>query len=526
MNDLDISKNAIMLPITEIGKKINLEEDDIELYGKYKGKIKNHTKSKDGKLILVTAISPSPYGEGKTTVTIGLNDAINTMEYKSIVSLREPSRGPVFGFKGCATGGGYSQANPMADINLRLNGDIDAITSANNLLCAAVDNHIYNGNKLNIKKVSVKRCLDVNDRSLREVEINNKKTTFTITAASEIMAIFTLANDFNDLHNRLKNIIVGYNDKEEPIYAKDLNIDDSLAVILKEAFHPNLVQSLENNPIIIHGGPFANIAHGCSSIMATKIGLDISDYVITEAGFGSDLGAEKFYNIKCKIANIKPDVTVLVVTTKALKYHAGIKKEDILKKHHRELKKGLKNLEAHIKILKQFQNNIIVTLNKYSTDTKIEIKSIRDLCKKQKVAFEICESYTLGGKGSIKLAKKVIELSKKENDFNYLYDNNLTTKEKIESICKNIYNNSNIIYEDNIENQMKDLDKYNYPICIAKKQYKISEDEIKVNKIEVLNGAKMIVVYLNDIITMPGLPENPNYELIKIDEDGNIRGLS
>ena len=526
MNDLDISRDAIMLPIIEIGKKINLDEDDLELYGKYKGKIKKYTPSKKGKLILVTAISPSPYGEGKTTVTIGLSDAINTTEYKSVVSLREPSRGPVFGFKGCATGGGYSQAIPMSDINLRLNGDIDAITSANNLLCAAVDNHIYNGNKLNIMKIAVKRCLDVNDRSLREVEINNKKTTFTITAASEMMAIFTLAKDLDDLHNRLKDIIVGYDNKNNPIYAKDLKIDDALTVILKEAFYPNLVQSLENNPIIIHGGPFANIAHGCSSVIATKLALELSDFVITEAGFGSDLGAEKFYDIKCKTADIKPDVTVLVVTTKALKFHAGIKKEDILNKHPKEFKKGLKNLKEHIGILKTFQSNIVVTLNKYKTDTKMEIKQIRDICKKYKVPFEICESYSLGSKGTIKLAKKVIELSKNDNEFNYLYDNNLNTKDKIEVICKKIYNNSNIIYKEEVNDLMEELDKYNYPICIAKKQYKISEEEIHVNKIEVLNGAKMIIVYLNDIITMPGLPENPNYEIIKIDENGDIRGLA
>lgn len=526
MNDLDISKDAIMLPIKEIGKKINLEEDDIESYGNYKGKIKKHTPSKEGKLILVTAISPSPYGEGKTTITIGLSDAINTTEYKSVVSLREPSRGPVFGFKGCATGGGYSQANPMEDINLRLNGDIDCITSANNLLCAAVDNHIFNGNKLKIEKVAVKRCLDVNDRSLREVEINNRKTTFTITAASEIMAIFTLAKNLDDLHNRLKEIIVGYNDKNQPVYAKELNIDDALTVILKEAFYPNLVQSLENNPIIIHGGPFANIAHGCSSVVATKLGLEIADYVVTEAGFGSDLGAEKFYDIKCKTADIKPDVTVLVVTLKALKFHGGIKKEDILNKHPKELKKGLKNLSDHIKILKNFQGNIIVTLNKYKTDTKTEIKQIRDICKKHKVPFEISESYSLGGKGTIKLAKKVIELSKKDNEFRYLYDNQLTTKEKIELICNNIYNNSNIIYDNDLKDLLNEFDKYNYPICIAKKQYKISEEKIHINKIEILNGAKMIVVYLNDIITMPGLPESPNYELIKIDDNGDVRGLA
>ena len=531
MNDIEICRNTTMLPIKEIGSKINIDENDLELYGKYKAKINLKKGTKNGKLILVTAINPSPYGEGKTTITIGLGDALNKLNYQTIIALREPSLGPVFGVKGCANGGGYAQVLPMEDINLHFTGDLDAITAANNLLCAAVDNHIEKGNELNIdvNKIMVHRCLDVNDRALREIEINGRKDYFTITAASEVMAIFCLAKDITDLKDRLGNILVGYNCNDKAIYAKELHIEGAMTSLLKDAILPNLVQTLENNPAIIHGGPFANIAHGCSSVIGTNLSLSLADYVVTEAGFGSDLGAEKFFDIKCPTANIKPDAVVLVVTTKALKYQAGIEKKNILEENIEAMKKGLNNLQKHIENLKKYNINIIVALNKYNTDTENEINLIKEICQNNLVDFEICEAYSRGSEGAIALAQKVQQLCNKENKFTTLYNLNETIKDKINIICKEIYRSNNIIYSEEIINKLNKLDDLgvsNYPICIAKSQYKLSLDPVIINDIKVMNGAKMIVVLLNNVMTMPGLPKNPNYEYINIDENNNIVGLS
>lgn len=539
MTDIEISTKATKLNIKEIAKKLNIT-NNIELYGDDKAKIKyNEMKTPEkAKVILVTSINPTPYGEGKTTVSIGLNDGLNKINKKSIAVLREPSLGPVFGIKGGATGGGYSQVIPMADINLHFTGDFHAITSANNLISAAIDNHIYFGNELKIKEVLFKRCMDMNDRALRNINLNNRQESFNITAASEIMSILCLSNDFIDLKKRLANILIGYNENNQPIYTKDLKLEGALSVLLKDAIKPNLVQSLENNPIIIHGGPFANIAHGCNSVIATKLGRKLADYVVTEAGFGADLGAEKFMDIKCRSANIKPDAIVIVVTIKALKYNAGITKENITKANSKAVSIGLSNLEAHITNMLKYTNNVMVALNKYNTDTPEEINIIEKFVKSKNLSFAVNNSYKEGSDGSIELAKKVVDLCNHENDFHLLYSNNISIKDKIKTIVKEIYHGNEVNYSPTAIKKLeliKQLGDIDYPICIAKTQYSLSDDpkklgsptnySVTVRDINIYTGAKFIVVYLGDIMTMPGLSKVPNYINIDINNNFQIEGL-
>jgi len=503
-----------MKNITEIAKKINIE-NDIELFGNYKAKIVNYNvdeNAKNGKLILVTSINPTPEGEGKTTLSIGLNDSLNKIGEKSIVVLREPSLGPVFGSKGGATGGGKAIVEPRNDIDLHFNGDFHAVTSANNLLSAIIDNHIFQGNKLNIKKVIFKRCLDVNDRALRNINIGSREETFVITPASEIMAILCLAKNIEDLKNKLDNIIVGYNDNDEEIYAKDLNATDSLLILLKDALKPNLVQTLYENPAIVHGGPFANIAHGCNSIIATKYALKKADYVITEAGFGSDMGALKFYDIKCRLNNIYPDATIINATIKALKYNG-----------EGSLEKGICNLGFHINLMKKFNSNIIVSLNKFDTDTLEEIKYLKDYVKSFGVDFVVSTMYQDGENGCIELANKVANLS--SNNVNYkVYDENESIYEKINKITQ-LFGADNIIYTSLAKEKIDKLEQTKYknlPICIAKTPASITDDKnvlgwpknftMTVTDIQLQGGAGFIVIYMGNILTMPGLGKTPNYE--------------
>ena len=541
MTDIEIASNAKKAHILDIAKKLNIE-NNIELYGDDKAKIRFNEINKDnkGKLILVTSINPTPYGEGKTTVSIGLNDGLNYLKEKSIAVLREPSLGPVFGIKGGATGGGYSQVVPMEDINLHFTGDFHAITSANNLISAAIDNHLYFGNELKIDKTRIcfKRCLDMNDRALRTVTLNNRVDNFNITAASEIMSILCLSKDFNDLKNRLANILLAYNEEGTPIYARDLKLEGSLSVLLKDAIKPNLVQSLEQNPIILHGGPFANIAHGCNSIIATKLGLKLADYVITEAGFGSDLGAEKFLDIKCRIGDLAPNCIVIVATIKALKYNANISKEDILIPNIEALKQGVCNLQAHIDNMKLYTNNIVVTLNKYDTDTEEEINYVKKFVEDNNVAFAVNNAYLEGGVGAIELAHEVIKVSNQEKDFKLLYESHLSILDKIDTICKNIYHASKVNYTNEALDKIKKYEQLgfcNYPICIAKTQYSLSDNakalgypkdfEVLVKDVNIYTGAGFIVIYLGNIMTMPGLSKHANYERIDINDNYEIKGL-
>lgn len=537
--DIEIARDANKLNIIDIAQKLNI--DDIECFGKYKAKIdyKKYTKEKKGKLILVTSINPTPYGEGKTTLAIGINDALRKLGKNSIAVLREPSLGPVFGIKGGATGGGLSQVVPMEDINLHFTGDIHAITTCNNLLCSLIDNHIYQGNELNINpdKITFHRCLDINDRALREINLNNRKEHFSITAASEIMAILCLSKDLNDLKNKLSNILIGYTYDNKAIFVKDLNCVDSLVIVLKDALKPNLVQSLENNPVIIHGGPFANIAHGCNSLIATNLGLSLSDYVITEAGFGADLGAEKFFDIKCR-NDIKPNLTIINVTIKALKHNGNCPKEDITKPNLEYVQEGIINLKAHIENMLKFNDNILVVLNKYATDTDEEIKFIKEYVENMNVEFAISEAYLKGSDGALDVASKVIDLCGKENKFTYLYDLNDSIENKINIICKEIYHANNVIFSDDIKNKIetiKQLGFNNLPICIAKTQYSLSDNakklgsptnyDITIRDISLRSGAGFIVVFLGSIIDMPGLSKKPNALNMTIDENEKIEGL-
>lgn len=547
MNDIEIAKTCTKKPISEIANLLGLDEEQFELYGKYKAKIKFNDvmTGHKGKLILVTAVNPTPYGEGKTTVSIGLVDAFNHIGKKTVGVLREPSLGPVFGLKGGATGGGYSQVVPMEDINLHFTGDLHAITSCNNLISAAIDNHIYQGNSLNIdpNKIFFKRCLDVNDRSLRRISYEIKdgiieNNGFNITAASEVMSIFCLSKDLEELKSKLGNILLAEDTAGNPIYARDLKLEGSLVTLLKDAFNPNLVQTLENNPVIIHGGPFANIAHGCNSIVATNLGLKLGDYVITEAGFGADLGAEKFMDVKCHIAGLKPDCIVLAVTTRALKYNGGAKEEDINEENLIFLQQGLPNLQVHIENLKKFTSHIVVALNKFINDSMDEIEMIKNFCEKEEVEFSICETYLKGGIGAVALADKISSICEYENDFKPLYDVTEPLTDKIEKICKEIYHAGKITYtkeaKEKIE-MIKKLDENDLPICIAKTQYSISDDpkklgypkdfEVTVRDIELRTGAGFITVLLGSILTMPGLPKKPNYEIIDLDENNEIVGL-
>ena len=552
MNDIEIARNTKLEKITEIAKKINISEEDLELYGNYKAKISTKVNEKlkgkkDGKLILVTAINPTPLGEGKTTISIGLADGLSQIGKNAILTLREPSLGPVFGIKGGATGGGHSQIAPMEDINLHFTGDIHAITSANNLLSALIDNHIFFGNELKIKKVIWKRCLDLNDRQLRKIEcglsgeknIVPREDGFNITVASEIMAILCLATDINDLKRRLGNIVIGYNEENKPVTARDLKADGSLTVLLKDALKPNLVQTLEHTPAIVHGGPFANIAHGCNSIIATKLGMKLADYTITEAGFGADLGAEKFINIKCRTAQIKPDAVVCIATMKALKYHGGVSKEEIKQENIEALEKGTKNLFKHIENLKnKFGLNVIVAINKYVDDSEKEIEFLRNKLEENNVEMSLVESWEHGGKGAIDLAEKVVNLCEKETKLNYTYDLSNSIEEKIEKICKEIYGAEGIEISSEALEKIKFIKDNGYdkmPICIAKTQYSFSDDsknlecsesfKIHVQDVILNAGAEFIVIITGKIFTMPGLPKVPAAENIDINSDGEIEGL-
>ncbi|MBQ6539338.1 MAG: formate--tetrahydrofolate ligase [Bacilli bacterium] len=524
MTDIEIARECNKKDIVEIGKKLGLKKEDLVLYGNDKAKINDVKSNKFGKLILVTATSPCPAGEGKTTVSIGLHDALCSLNKNSLVVLREPSMGPVFGMKGGATGGGYSQVVPMDEINLHFTGDFAAIEAANNLLCAAIDSHIYFGNKLDIKEVYFHRCLDVNDRFLRKIN-GEREESFNITAASEIMALFCLAKDMDDLKEKLGNIAIGINSKDELVYAKELNIVGSMAVLLKDAIKPNLVQTLENNPAIIHGGPFANIAHGCNSVIATKLGLSLADYVVTEAGFGADLGAEKFFDIKCRLNDLKPDCIVLVTTVRGLKYHG-----------RDDLKVGLDNLDTHIDNLLLYSSNLIVDLNLFDDDSEEDINTIKEFCENKGITFEMSSAYKDGSKGAINLANKVMDICNNKNDFKLLYEDNLDIKSKIDIICKKIYHADKVNYSDRAIEKINNLEEFSdYPVCIAKTQYSFTDSakaidinrgfEVTVRDIRLYNGAGFITILLGNIMTMPGLPKVPNYEHIDI-EEGNIIGLS
>lgn len=552
MTDIEIAKNTKLDEINKIAEKLEIKEEDIEQYGKYKAKISNEiyekNKSKNnGKLILVTAISPTPLGEGKTTVSIAIADGLRKIGKKSILTLREPSLGPVFGIKGGATGGGKVQIAPMEDINLHFTGDIHAITSANNLLSAMIDNHIYFGNELGFKKVVWKRCLDLNDRQLRKVEtglsgeskIVPRIDNFNITVASEIMAVLCLAENLKDLKQKLGNIIIGYNKKEEPIYVKQLKAEGAMTVLLKDAIKPNLVQTLEHTPALVHGGPFANIAHGCNSVIATKTALKLADYTITEAGFGADLGAEKFLDIKCRKTGLKPDAVVIVVTIKAIKYHGGVEKEKIQEENIEGIEKGIDNLYKHIDNIKnKFGLNVIVALNKYASDTEKEIEYIKEKLANKNIELSVVEGWAKGGDGAIDIANKLVKLSQQPNEFKYIYNDSDSIKEKILKIAKNIYYAKDVKYSEEAEKQIENIEKMGYaklPICIAKTQYSFSDDpknldckddyNINVRGVELKAGAGFVVVLAGKIMTMPGLPKVPAAESIDIDEDGEIVGI-
>ena len=549
MTDIEIAKNTELKKITEVAKDIGIADEDIEPYGNYKAKIsKVDTSKTDGKLILVTAMSPTPLGEGKTTISISIADGLRRIGKKSILALREPSLGPVFGMKGGATGGGRAQIAPMEDINLHFTGDMHAITTANNLLSAMIDNHIYQENKLDIEKVTWKRCIDLNDRQLRKIntglsgesKIVPREDGFDISAASEIMAILCLATDIQDLKTRLGNIIVGYNKKEGPVFAKDLNAQGAMTVLLKDAIKPNLVQTLEHTPALVHGGPFANIAHGCNSVIATRMGMKLAEYTITEAGFGADLGAEKFIDIKCRDANIKPNVVVCVATIKALKYHGGAPKENIREEDMISLEKGMNNLYKHIDNIRgRFGLNVVVAINKYDTDKDNELEFVQNELAKREIPSSVVESWKKGGEGALDIANKIVELAEQEEDkFEYIYDLDEAIVEKINKIAMKIYGAKAVLYPEEVAKKIEKIEEMGYgklPICIAKTQYSFSDDaknleceepfEIHVKDVELKAGAGFIVVLAGNIMTMPGLPVVPAAENIDIDENGNIVGL-
>lgn len=552
MKDIEIARNTELKKIYDIAKEIGLYEDDIELYGKYKCKISNsvydkNKNKKNGKLILVTAISPTPLGEGKTTMSIALADGLRKIGKKSILALREPSLGPVFGIKGGATGGGWVQVAPMEDINLHFTGDIHAITAANNLLSAMIDNHMYFGNKLGIDRVVWKRCMDLNDRQLRvvdtglseEAKIVPRRDKFDITVASEVMAILCLASDMEDLKRRLGNIIIGYNKDGKEIFARDLKAEGSMAVLLKDAIKPNLVQTLEHTPAIIHGGPFANIAHGCNSVIATKMALKLGDYVITEAGFGADLGCEKFLDIKCRMNDLVPDAVVLVATIKALKYHGGVDKDKVFEENKTAMERGMNNLFKHIDNIKnKFGLNVMVAINKYSQDSDKEIEYLRNKLEEKGIELSLVTGWVDGGNGAIDIAHKIVSLVEEKEKFKFIYDLSDDIKTKIEKVAKKIYYAKGVEYSSEaIEeiNRLESLGYGEYPICVAKTQYSLSDDPknlecnndymIKVRGVEIKNGAGFIVVLAGNIMTMPGLPRVPAAEGIDIDKDGNIIGI-
>ena len=551
--DIEIAQQATLLPIAKVASDLGILEEELEPYGRFKAKLNDSlfnrlASHKDGKLILVTAINPTPAGEGKTTTTAGLGEAMKQIGKNAIIALREPSLGPVFGIKGGAAGGGYAQVVPMEDINLHFTGDFHAITSANNLLCAMLDNHIQQGNVLGIdqRRILIKRCLDMNDRALRNIvvglggKINGvpREDGFCITVATETMAIFCLANDMTDLKKRLGKILVAYTFAGAPVYASDLKAQGAMAVLLKDAINPNLVQTLEGTPVIIHGGPFANIAHGCNSVRATRLALKLADYCITEAGFGSDLGAEKFMDIKCRLAGLKPNVVVLVATARALKYNGGVPKEKTTEENLDALEKGIVNLGAHIANMKKYGVPVVVAINRFESDAEAELQYIERYCLENGADFALSEVFTKGGAGGMDLAKKICEAAEKPSDFHPIYSLDVTIKQKIECIAKEIYGADGVQYTVSAEKALKDIvalggDKL--PVCIAKTQYSLSDNAallgrptgftITIRDLRLSNGAGFVVAYAGDIMTMPGLPKVPSAEKIDVDADGKIVGL-
>lgn len=553
LSDIEIAQQAKLLPIKEVAAKIGISEDELEFYGKYKAKLSDELANRvennpDGKLILVTAINPTPAGEGKTTTTAGLGQAMAKIGKNAIIALREPSLGPVFGIKGGAAGGGYAQVLPMEDINLHFTGDMHAITAANNLCCAMLDNHMQQGNTLNIdpRRILIKRCLDMNDRALRNIvvglggKVNGipREDHFIITVASEVMAILCLANDIDDLKQRLGKILVAYTYSGEPVYAKDLKADGAMTALLKDAIKPNLVQTLEGTPAIMHGGPFANIAHGCNSVRATKLALKLADYCITEAGFGSDLGAEKFLDIKCRYAGLSPSAIVIVATCRALKYNGGVPKAEVSNENLEALKKGIVNLGVHIENMRKYNVPVIVAINRFGTDSKEELEYIESYCRENGADFALSDVFGKGGEGGVELAKKVVEACEKPSDFAPIYSLDLTVKEKIEKIAKTIYGASKVNYTTAAEKAIKEVEALGadkLPVCIAKTQYSLSDNpsllgapkdfEITVRNVTLSNGAGFVVAYTGDIMTMPGLPKVPAAHSIDVDSDGKIVGL-
>lgn len=546
MTDIEIANSIKLDNIVDIAKKLDITEEQLELYGKYKAKLNIKKGNKKGKLILVTSTNPTPYGEGKTTMSIGINDALNALGYKSVTALREPSLGPVFGIKGGATGGGYAQVVPMEDINLHFTGDIHAITACNNLLCAAIDNHLFQGNELNINPdtITFKRCLDINDRALRKVIVGNGKGEitrtdgFNITVASEIMAVLCLSTSLSNLKEKISKILIGFTYDKEPVYVKDLHIEGALTLLLKDAIKPNLVQTLEHNPAIIHGGPFANIAHGCNSLIATKLALSLADYTVTEAGFGSDLGAEKFLDIKCRLGKLKPNCIVINSTIRSLKHNGGCPKEELSKESIDYISKGIDNLAVHIENMLKYTKNVIVCLNKFFTDTDKEIEYVRDFVNKYNIEFEVSNAHQQGSKGSLELAKKIVNICNNKVDFKYLYDTEDSIKNKITTISREIYHAKNVVYDQKALDSIGEAEKLGYgnlPICIAKTQYSISDDakklgypkdyDIHVKEIRLSLGAGFIVVLMGNIMTMPGLSKEPAYMHMDISNTGKISGL-
>lgn len=553
MTDIEIAQNTKLSPISQIAKKIDIQEEELELFGNYKAKLnekifKRLEKQSDGKLILVTAMNPTPAGEGKTTVTIGLGQALNKLNKKAVIALREPSLGPVFGIKGGAAGGGYSQALPMEDINLHFTGDMHAITSANNLMCAVLDNHIHQGNELKIdtRKILVKRCLDMNDRALRNIVVGlggitngvPREDGFIITVATEIMAILCLSKNLEDLKKKLGDILVAYDTSNNPIYVKDLKIQGAMTALLKDAINPNLVQTIEKCPVIMHGGPFANIAHGCNSIRGTKLALKLGDYCVTEAGFGADLGAEKFLDIKCRIGNLKPDCIVIVATLRAIKYNGGASLENLKSENTEAVEKGLANLGVHIENMKKYGVPVVVALNHFSDDSEKEILKIKEYCLQQEAEFSVADIHSKGGSGGIDLAQKVCNLCEQKSNFQMLYSDELSIKDKILKISKEIYRADGVEYSSEAESAIKEIEKLgksHLPVCIAKTQYSISDNpallghptnfNIHVKDISISSGAGFIVVITGKILKMPGLPKHPAAEKIDIDINGKIKGL-
>lgn len=552
MEDVEIARNTKLERISKIAQELGIQEEELEQYGKYKAKISpevyQRLKNKEnGKLVLVTAINPTPLGEGKTTMAIGLADGLRKIGKKAVLALREPSLGPVFGIKGGATGGGHSQIAPMEDINLHFTGDIHAITSANNLLSAMIDNHIYFGNELGFDRVVWKRCVDLNDRQLRKVNtgLSEEKNIvprmdgFDISVASEIMAIFCLATDIEDLKRRIGNIIVGYTKDNKPITARDLKAEGSMTVLLKDAFNPNLVQTLEKTPAIVHGGPLANIAHGCNSVIATKLALKLGDYVITEAGFGADLGAEKFLDIKCRKADLKPDAVVCVATMKALKYHGGMPKEELNRESLEYLEKGFENLERHVDNLKnRYGLNVVVAINKYTQDTKAEVEFLQNNLREKGIELSLVECWEKGGEGATDLAEQIVKLVEKQEKFQFAYELQESIENKIKAVAQKVYGAQDVEYTEEARKHIQEIEKLGYsnlPVCIAKTQYSFSDDpknleckepfNIHVQDVVLRAGAEFVVVLTGKIMTMPGLPKVPAAEKIDLDENGNIIGI-